>query len=304
MKAFSRAIGPVLFVLYPFLLLWSVMSGPVFADAFAPPVFFIFGGTVVLLTIALTVYWIAVAFRPARPDGWWRPRRRDWIVAGAIWIAGFAGLAWLFGRVAAEAGAVKISNSGRNVVAELRERAGLDGFREQAVSFAFVQSSDATTAIEIPLLGPAPGEWQSANAWFASLLADGSLRAGSPYDIFVPGPGGPDLGPGADGLATNRCLWNCLAGIDGCPSDATPFLWSANLGGVAPEDFAGADPARPRSWKDRVDRKRIPGLGRHVVVIRKSGRMDIRPADQLTDVQFLGGSSNDPARIQVLPARP
>lgn len=304
MKAFSRIIGPFLFVLYPFLLLWSLISGPAFANAFAPPAFIFFGGTVVLLTIVLTVYWIAMAFRPARPDGWWRPRRRNWIVAGAIWIVGFSGLAWLFGRVAEEARAVQISNAGRNVVAELRERAGLDGFREQAESFLPVRSSDASTSTEIPLLGPAPGEWQSANAWFASLLADGSLRAGSSYDIFIGDAGGPHLAAGDSWLATNRCLWNCLAGIDGCPSDDTPFLWSANLGGVTADDFAGADPARPRSWKDRVDRNRIPGLGRRVAVIRKSGRMNVLPARTFTDAMFLGTSSNDPARIQVLPARP
>lgn len=295
MKRMSHSAGPWLLTLYPFLLLWFILGVPATTGAFAPPAFQFFTLAVSVLTIGLTVYWLFLAFRPARPDGWWRPRRRDWIVACIVWIAGIAGLVRLVNRVLEQTRAVNIANRGANTVWALQKR---------VKTHAMLASLGCETNLPPPRLGPIPREWQSANDWFASLLADGSLREGSSYDIFVGEVGGPELAAGDAELATNRCLWNCLAGIDGCPSDDTPFLWSANLGGVVPEDFAGADPARPRAWKDRVDRKRLPCFGQNVVVIRKSGQMDIRPANELTDSWFLGTSSNDPARLQVLPARP
>ena len=122
MKRMSHSAGPWLLTLYPFLLLWFILGVPATTGAFAPPAFQFFALAVSVLTIGLTVYWLFLAFRPARPDGWWRPRRRDWIVACIVWIAGIAGLVRLVNRVLEQTRAVNIANRGANTVWALQKR--------------------------------------------------------------------------------------------------------------------------------------------------------------------------------------
>ena len=296
MKRIFNAAGPLLLAIYPFLLLWCVLGVPATTDAFAPPAFQFFALPVIALTAVLTGYWLALTFRPGRLKSWYRPNRQDWIVACVVWIVGLAGLVRLVGGVMEKASAAKIANDGRNIANALRER---------MATHAMLATLAGETNGSPPRLGPVPGDHATANEWFASLLSDASTTGIDAHSLFLLAPSEEwEHPPGESGMATNHCLWNCLAGIDDCQADATPFLWSANLRGVTADDFSGADPGRPRSWADRCDRKRIPGLGRHVVIIRKSGQMDVWPASELTDALFLGGSSGDPARIQVLPARP
>ena len=83
---------------------------------------------------------------------------------------------------------------------------------------------------------------------------------------------------------------------------ATPVLWTRNLRGLRPGDFAGADPKRPRPWSDRLAPEELPFGDRLVVLVRRDGRAETIRARDLTDASFLGGATNDPAMLEVLEA--
>ena len=144
-------------------------------------------------------------------------------------------------------------------------------------------------AHERPVLWPSVGRYETANDYFVH------LREAAPefrYEWF---------GVSEEDLRTGVIPWNVLAGAADCPETA-PVLWTANLRGLAPRDFAGANPEHPVRWGDRLDPNAHPFGNEVVVVVRKNGAAEILSRSELTDVAFLGGAACDPAQIEVLEA--
>ena len=149
-----------------------------------------------------------------------------------------------------------------------------------------------------PPVWPSVGKYASSNEYFSKLLRSGRLTGFSTATFAC---GGVEAAADAKELLLAGNSWNALAGAASA-HPATPVLWTRNLAGLRPEDFAGADPARPKSWRDRLAPDEIPFGDRCVVLVRKDGRAETIFAKDLTDAAFLGGAKNDPATLEVLEA--
>ena len=157
---------------------------------------------------------------------------------------------------------------------------------------------DRRTNRDPPAWAPV-GAYDSANAYLADLLETERIDS-----ISFVGLAGAGVEPAHDcaELRLRGVAWNVLAGAAKA-DDSTPVIWTRNLRGLSPGDFAGADPERPRSWRDRLDPSDLRFGSEFIVLVRKSGSAEAIPVRNLTDAAFLGGSSNSPAWLQVLEAR-
>ena len=149
-----------------------------------------------------------------------------------------------------------------------------------------------------PSVWPSVGKYDSANAFFSELLAKEIISCVS--WVMLAG-GGVEAAESLDGLKRHGNAWSVLAGAGGA-HPATPVLWTRNLRGLRPEDFAGADPKRPRPWGDRLASEEEPFRDRLVILVRRDGRAETIRAGDLSDATFLGGATNDPAAFEVLEA--
>ena len=151
------------------------------------------------------------------------------------------------------------------------------------------RSSRDRTARGRPVLWPSVGRYETANEYFVHLREDAPE-----FQCQWFGGWGNDL-------RTGGIPWNVLAGAADCPGE-TPVLWTANLRGLTPRDFAGADPEHPVRWRDRLDPNAHPFGDAAVIVVRKKGAAEILLRSELTDVAFLGRAACDPDQIEVLEA--
>ena len=231
-------------------------------------------------------------------NGWYRPRLRSLFHFALCWIAGVVALLFLVRAGTRALNANYYKFAGEGIVRLVMICFPLEAETDLLVSAAL--GDPPGTGAPPPPHWPKPGEFRTANDFFATLLED---RRFPGHGWLFSETAASNASP-AVGRAAGACLWNCLAGAADCESDETPVLWSANLTGVTERDFAGADPSRPRPWRDRIVPARVPNIGSRVVVIRKNGTGEFIPPGKLTDAAFLGSSSNSSARIQVLPADP
>ena len=267
LRRLSHILGPILLGAYPFL--WAVGLFFVFCNDYPPAIRWCAG----LATVAPLV----LAWRLFRRPGRYHPTKLMVV---------FAALLCLIATPIAILSAAYARNFS----------AFYCGLRGQQIAIGIqylpeVYSDDHDPlGTQPPSFWPVLGVWPNSNAYFAELLrihekSNGHLVA---TDLIM-----------GMGLQEGDCGWACLAGIGDCESEETPLLWTANLQ-VRAEDFAGADPAHPKSWKSRVDKSRLPGLGNWVVVIRKNRAIVRIPSYALTDTRFFGSSTNDPSRLEVL----
>ena len=305
MKRLSFLVVPVLFALDPFLLVAGLLAPPCLYPSAAGIVV----AAVLLAPVALSAaYGIAFLVRPERMNGWYRPRLRSLLPFAACWIAGFAvALTFLLRAGTRAANANYYRFYGEQIVLHALVVDPLETKENLLVSAALADPSgtNAPPPSPPPPLWPRPGDFRTANDFFAALLEDSRFSRDFPSAapwLFSETAATPPSN--AAGRAVGACRWNCLAGASDCASDETPVLWSANLAGVTERDFAGADPSRPRPWRDRIVPDRLPGIGSRVLVVRKDGTGAVFSSGDLTDAAFLGASSNAPDRIQVLPALP
>lgn len=288
MKRLSFLVVPVLFALDPFLLVAGLFALPCMYPSAAGIVV----AAVLLVPVAFSAaYGIAFLVRPEQMKGWYRPRLRSLLPFAVCWIAGFAALTFLL-----QAGTRAVNANYYKLFGEQIVRFALIVYpletEENLLASAALADPSGTNAPPPspptpPPLWPKPGDFRTANDFFAALLANSHFT-----------------NAGQGGHVGDASRWNCLAGAADCESEETPVLWSANLTGVTERDFAGAAPSRPCPWRDRIIPDRLPGIGSRVVVIRKNGMGAVFSPGDLTDAAFLGSSSNAPARIQVLPAVP
>ena len=216
-----------------------------------------------------------------RLRGWYVPGVKELLVALAIVVLSFVALPCVLTRGRIERGQhVRMQNNGRTVVGQ-------------------ILAADAErTGKGEPSVWPSVGKYDSANAYFSKLLSKDVL-SGVSTSMFA--GGGVEAAGSPEDLGRRGSAWSVLAGAGGA-HPATPVLWTRNLRGLRPGDFAGADPKRPRPWSDRLAPGEIPFGDRLVVLVRRDGRAETIRARDLTDASFLGGATNDPAALEVLEA--
>ena len=216
-----------------------------------------------------------------RLRGWYVPGVKELLVALAIVVLSFVALPCILTRGQIERGQnVHVAHNGRIVVGQI-----------------LVADTEHAERGE-PTVWPSVGKYDSANAYLSKLLARDVL-SGVSTTMFA--GGGVQAAGSADDLGRRGSAWSVLAGAGGAHPD-TPVLWTRNLRGLRPGDFAGADPKRPRPWSDRLAPEELPFGDRLVVLVRRDGRAETILARDLTDASFLGGATNDPAALEVLEA--
>ena len=233
------------------------------------------------LGLALGISAMVGLLAAGRLRGWYLPGVKELLVALAIVVLSFVALPGFITREQIEHGQhVRMENNGRMVVEQ-------------------ILAADAErTAKGEPSVWPSVGKYDSANAYLSKLMAK-SVLIGVSLSMFA--GGGAEAAESPDDLGRLGSAWSVLAGAGGA-HPATPVLWTRNLRGLRPEDFAGADPKRPRPWCDRLAPEEIPFGDRLVVLVRRDGRAETIRARDLTDASFLGGATNDPAALEVLEA--
>ena len=216
-----------------------------------------------------------------RLRGWYVPGVKELLVALAIVVISFIVLPCFLTREQIRHGQhVRMENNGMQIVEQ-------------------ILAADAErTGRGEPSVWPSVGKYDSANAYLSKLMAKGVLP-GVSTSMFA--GGGVEAAESPDDLGRHGSAWNVLAGAGGA-HPATPVLWTRNLRGLRPEDFAGADPKRPRPWGNRLAPEEIPFGDSLVVLVRRDGRAETVRARDLTDASFLGGATNDPAALEVLEA--
>ena len=271
LRRLSRILGPILVGAYPFL--WAVGLFFVFCNDYSPAIRWCAG---LAIAAPLVLAWCLFR-RSGLPEGWYRPSKILVVCAALL---------CLVATPMAILGAAYNHNFS----------AYYCGVRGQQIAYGVqylpvVYADDhGPLGTQPPPFWPVPGVWPNSNEYLAELLRiheepNGRLGA---HDLIM-----------CMGLQDGDCGWACLAGIGDCESEETPLLWTANLQ-VRAEDFTGADPAHPKRWRSRVDKRRLPRLRNWVVVIRKDGRISRIPDYALTDARFLGSSTNDPSHLEVL----
>ena len=216
-----------------------------------------------------------------RLRGWYVPGVKELLVALAIVVLSFVVLPCVLTRGRIERGQhVRLQNNGRAVVGQ-------------------ILAADAErTGRGEPSAWPSVGKYDSANAYLSKLLAKGGL-SGVSTSMFA--GGGVEAAGSPEDLGRHGSSWSVLAGAGGA-HPATPVLWTRSLRGLRPGDFVGADPKRPRPWRDRLAPEEHPFGDRLVILVRRDGRAETIRARDLTDASFLGGATNDPAALEVLEA--
>jgi hypothetical protein len=216
-----------------------------------------------------------------RLRGWYLPGVKELLVALAIVVLSYIVVPEFLVREQIEQGSqARMRNNGRMVVEQ-------------------ILAADAErTGRGEPSVWPSAGKYDSANAYLSKLMAKGAL-SGVSTSMFA--GGGVEAAADARDLERHGSAWSVLAGAGGA-HPATPVLWTRNLRGLRPEDFAGADPKRPRPWGDRLAPEERPFGDLLVVLVRRDGRAETIRARDLTDAAFLGGATNDPAALEVLEA--
>ncbi len=281
MRCLSHILGPLLFLAY--IVLW--MGGVFVAVCADYPPIVRWGAVVAVATPPFFAWWL---FRRIHlPEGWYRPSRILVIlVAVSCFLATWPTL--LAGGVGHRVNVIHCALRGQQVAYAIMCR---------PVRYSPNKDTNETP----PPFWPETNVWRNSNGYFAELLRiDASYP--KPWLTSEDLMHSTGLKPASSPEALENgggCAWACLAGIGDCDSDDTPFLWTDNLR-IGPEDFRGADPAHPKRWGNRVDRRLIHGLGPWVVVIRKNGSMSRAPAYAVTDNWFLGSSSNAADHIEVL----
>ena len=216
-----------------------------------------------------------------RLRGWYVPGVKELLVALAIVVLSFVALPCFLTRGQIERGQhVRMENNGRMVVEQI------------------LAADTERTGRGEPAVWPSVGKYDSANAYLSKLLTRGVL-SGVSTTMFA--GGGVEAAGWPEDLGRRGSAWSVLAGSGGA-HPATPVLWTRNLRGLRPGDFAGADPKRPRPWSDRLAPEERPFGDRLVVLVRRDGRAETIRARDLTDASFLGGATNDPAMLEVLEA--
>ena len=216
-----------------------------------------------------------------RLRGWYVPGVKELLVALAIVVLSFVALPCVLTRGRIERGQhVRLENNGSIVVGQI------------------LPADSERTGKGEPSVWPSVGKYDSANAYLSKLLAKGVL-SGVSTSMFA--GGGVEAAGSPEDLGRRGSAWSVLAGAGGA-HPATPVLWTRNLRGLRPGDFAGADPKRPRPWRDRLAPGESPFGDRLVVLVRRDGRAETIRARDLTDASFLGGATNDPAALEVLEA--
>ena len=233
------------------------------------------------LGLALGISAMVGLLAAGRLRGWYLPGVKELLVALAIVVLSYIVVPEFLVREQIEQGSqARMRNNGRMVVEQ-------------------ILAADAErTGRGEPSVWPSAGNYDSANAYLSKLMAKGAL-SGVSTSMFA--GGGVEAAADARDLERHGSAWSVLAGAGGA-HPATPVLWTRNLRGLRPEDFAGADPKRPRPWGDRLAPEERPFGDLLVVLVRRDGRAETIRARDLTDASFLGGATNDPAALEVLEA--
>ena len=264
-------VGPVAaYVLIPVLLLCFLATAP--WRGFGEPWGWVFPPAILAVVAALVL--------AGRRPGWYRPGRMAFLPGFLVFVFLLNCVTWCPRWAIVDSASDRALGKGRWIVAGILEASGEREAKGE------------------PPVWPSVGKYASSNEYFSKLLRNGRLTGFATATFAC---GGVEAAADAKELLLAGNSWNALAGAASA-HPATPVLWTRNLAGLRSEDFAGADPARPRPWRDRLAPDGMSFGDRCVVLVRKDGRAETIFAKDLTDAAVLGGAKNDPATLDVLEA--